>query len=71
MTFVHELKQRLEENREKLASGWLKNVQRCLCNLRGVDIRDAGWKVAVVDAISFLQGSIIPLLRMKSILLNY
>ena len=57
MTFVHELKQRLEENREKI-SQWMaqKRAEVPIPIYGSVDIRDAGWKVAVVDANHFPAG---------------
>lgn len=57
MTFVHELTQKLEENRE-LISDWMANKRSevPIPIYGSVDIRDAGWKVAVVDANHFPAG---------------
>lgn len=57
MTFVHELTQKLEENRE-LISEWMANKRSevPIPIYGSVDIRDAGWKVAVVDANHFPAG---------------
>ena len=57
MTFVHDLTQKLEENRE-LISEWMANKRSevPIPIYGSVDIRDAGWKVAVVDANHFPAG---------------
>ena len=57
MTFVHDLTQKLEENRE-LISDWMANKRSevPIPIYGSVDIRDAGWKVAVVDANHFPAG---------------
>ncbi len=57
MTFVHDLTKKLEENRE-LISDWMskKRSEVPLPIYGSVDIRDAGWKVAVVDANHFPAG---------------
>ena len=57
MTFVHNLTKRLEDNREQIAE-WMK-IKRSEVPIPiygSVDIRDAGWKVAVVDANHFPAG---------------
>lgn len=57
MTFVHDLTQKLEENRQ-LISEWMANKRSevPIPIYGSVDIRDAGWKVAVVDANHFPAG---------------
>ena len=57
MTYVHDLTHRLEENRERI-SEWMakKRLEVPIPIYGSVDIRDAGWKVAVVDANHFPAG---------------
>ena len=57
MTFVHDLTQKLEENRQVI-SEWMANKRSevPIPIYGSVDIRDAGWKVAVVDANHFPAG---------------
>lgn len=57
MTFVHDLAQRLEDNRERITE-WmkLKRSEVPIPIYGSVDIRDSGWKVAVVDANHFPAG---------------
>lgn len=57
MTFVHDLSNRLEDNREKISSWMMKKRAEVPIPIYGsVDIRDAGWKIAVVDANHFPAG---------------
>lgn len=57
MTFVHDISQRLEDNREKIKSWMMKKRSEVPIPIYGsVDIRDAGWKIAVVDANHFPAG---------------
>jgi len=57
MKFVHELTQRLEENRDHISEWMVKKRGEVPIPIYGsVDIRDAGWKVAVVDANHFPAG---------------
>jgi len=57
MTFVHDLTQRLEENRDRISEWMVKKRGEVPIPIYGsVDIRDAGWKVAVVDANHFPAG---------------
>ena len=57
MTFVHDLTQRLEENRDLISEWMVKKRGEVPIPIYGsVDIRDAGWKVAVVDANHFPAG---------------
>lgn len=57
MTFVHDLTQKLEENRELISEWMAKKRSEVPIPIYGsVDIRDAGWKVAVVDANHFPAG---------------
>ena len=57
MTFVHDLTQRLEENRDCISEWMVKKRGEVPIPIYGsVDIRDAGWKVAVVDANHFPAG---------------
>ena len=57
MTFVHDLAQRLEDNRERITE-WMKQKRSevPIPIYGSVDIRDSGWKVAVVDANHFPAG---------------
>ena len=57
MTFLHELSNRLEEKRDQLTE-WM-NEKRSSIEVPiygSVDVRDAGWKIAVVDANQFPAG---------------
>ena len=57
MTFLHDLSNRLEEKREELTK-WM-NEKRSSIEIPiygSVDVRDAGWKIAVVDANQFPAG---------------
>ncbi len=57
MTFVHDLTQKLEDNRELISDWMAKKRSEVPIPIYGsVDIRDAGWKVAVVDANHFPAG---------------
>ena len=57
MTFVHDLAQRLENNRELITEWMRKKRSEVPIPIYGsVDIRDSGWKVAVVDANHFPAG---------------
>jgi len=57
MKFVHDLTQRLEENRDRISEWMVKKRGEVPIPIYGsVDIRDAGWKVAVVDANHFPAG---------------
>ena len=57
MTYVHDLTKRLEENREQISEWMAKKRSEVPIPIYGsVDIRDAGWKVAVVDANHFPAG---------------
>jgi len=57
LTFVHDLAQRLEDNRERITE-WMKQKRSevPIPIYGSVDIRDSGWKVAVVDANHFPAG---------------
>jgi glutamate--cysteine ligase len=57
MNVVHDLAQRLEDNRE-LITNWMaeKRSQVPIPIYGSVDIRDCGWKIAVVDANHFPAG---------------
>tara|TARA_B100001113_G_C21066111_1_gene603480 strand:- start:97 stop:1302 length:1206 start_codon:yes stop_codon:yes gene_type:complete len=57
MTFVHELTQKLEKNRDRIRE-WMnsKRSEVPIPIYGSVDVRDAGWKVAVVDANHFPAG---------------
>ena len=57
MTYLHQLTGKLEKNREKI-SQWMeqKRSEIPIPIYGSVDIRDAGWKVAVVDANHFPAG---------------
>lgn len=57
MTFLHDLSNKLEEKREELTE-WM-NRKRLSIEVPiygSVDVRDAGWKIAVVDANQFPAG---------------
>ena len=57
MTFVHDLTQKLEDNRELISEWMAKKRSEVPIPIYGsVDIRGAGWKVAVVDANHFPAG---------------
>jgi len=57
MSIIHDLTQRLEDNREKIRLWMEKKRSKVPIPIYGsVDIRDAGWKVAVVDANHFPAG---------------
>ena len=57
MTFVHDLAQRLEDNREKITQWMRRKRSEVPIPIYGsVDIRDSGWKIAVVDANHFPAG---------------
>ena len=57
MSIIHDLTQRLEDNREKIRLWMGKKRSEVPIPIYGsVDIRDAGWKVAVVDANHFPAG---------------
>ena len=57
MSIIHDLTQRLEDNREKIRLWMEKKRTEVPIPIYGsVDIRDAGWKVAVVDANHFPAG---------------
>ena len=57
MTFVHDLAQRLEDNREMITQWMRRKRSEVPIPIYGsVDIRDSGWKIAVVDANHFPAG---------------
>jgi len=57
LTFVHDLAQRLEDNREKITQWMRRKRSEVPIPIYGsVDIRDSGWKIAVVDANHFPAG---------------
>ena len=57
MTIVHELSGILEEKREEITAWMTRKRSEINVPIYGsVDIRDAGWKVAVVDANQFPAG---------------
>lgn len=57
MSAVHDLTQRLEDNRELITEWMAKKRSEVPIPIYGsVDIRDSGWKVAVVDANHFPAG---------------
>lgn len=57
MSTVHDLTQRLEENRDLITQWMTKKRSEVPIPIYGsVDIRDSGWKVAVVDANHFPAG---------------
>ena len=57
MNYVHEYSQILESKRE-LITAWMKKKRNevPIPIYGSVDVRDAGWKVAVVDANHFPAG---------------
>lgn len=57
MTFLHDLSNKLEEKREELTE-WMNRKRMSIeVPIYGsVDVRDAGWKIAVVDANQFPAG---------------
>lgn len=57
MTYVHELTSALEAKREEITEWMIKKRSEIPIPIYGsVDIRDAGWKVGVVDANHFPAG---------------
>ena len=57
MSYIHDLTQRLEDNRELITEWMRKKRSEVPIPIYGsVDIRDSGWKVAVVDANHFPAG---------------
>jgi glutamate--cysteine ligase len=57
LTFVHDLAQRLEDNREMITQWMRRKRSEVPIPIYGsVDIRDSGWKIAVVDANHFPAG---------------
>ena len=53
MSYIHDLTQRLEDNRELITEWMRKKRSEVPIPIYGsVDIRDSGWKVAVV-AVSY------------------
>lgn len=57
MTFIHDITNRLEEKRELITEWMAKKRSEIDIPIYGsVDIRDAGWKIAVVDANHFPAG---------------
>ena len=57
MTFVHDLSVILDEKRDEIIAWMNKNRSEIDVPIYGsVDIRDAGWKIAVVDANQFPAG---------------
>ena len=57
MSTVHDLSAHLEENRELITNWMTKKRSEVPIPIYGsVDIRDSGWKVAVVDANHFPAG---------------
>ena len=57
MTFVHDLSDILDEKRDEIIA-WM-NKKRSEIDVQiyvSVDIRDAGWQIAVVDANQFPAG---------------
>ena len=57
MTFVHNLTELLESKREEVTA-WMevKRMDIPIPIYGSVDIRDAGWKIGVVDANHFPEG---------------
>ena len=57
MTFVHNLTELLESKREEITA-WMeaKRMDVPIPIYGSVDIRDAGWKIGVVDANHFPAG---------------
>ena len=57
MTNVHDLSSVLESKRDEITAWMAKKREEVLIPIYGrVDIRDAGWKVGVVDANHFPAG---------------
>ena len=57
MTFVHDLSDILDEKRDEIIAWMNKKRSEIDVPIYGsVDISDAGWKVAVVDANQFPAG---------------
>jgi len=57
MNFLHDLTERLESNRQLISQWMIKKRSEVPIPIYGsVDIRDAGWKIAVVDANHFPAG---------------
>ena len=57
MTFVHDLSDILDEKRDEIIAWMNKKRSEIDVPIYGsVDIRDAGWKIAVVDANQFPAG---------------
>ncbi|MDG1545940.1 MAG: glutamate--cysteine ligase [Candidatus Poseidoniaceae archaeon] len=57
MTYVHDYSNILEEKREEITAWMAKKRSQVPIPIYGsVDVRDAGWKVAVVDANHFPAG---------------
>ena len=57
MNYVHEYSQILESKREQITAWMTKKRSEVPIPIYGsVDVRDAGWKVAVVDANHFPAG---------------
>ena len=57
MTYLHELSNRLEEKRDELTAWMNKKRSTIQVPIYGsVDVRDAGWKIAVVYANQFPAG---------------
>ncbi|MEC7273045.1 MAG: glutamate--cysteine ligase, partial [Candidatus Thermoplasmatota archaeon] len=57
MTFVHDLSSALENKREEIVTWMAQKRSEIDVPIYGsVDIRDAGWKIAVVDANQFPAG---------------
>ena len=57
MTLVHDLTDMLESKRQEITDWMNKKRQQVPIPIYGnVDIRDAGWKIGVVDANHFPAG---------------
>ena len=57
MTDLHNLSGKLEEKREEISRWMQKKREEVPIPIYGsVDIRDAGWKITVVDANHFPAG---------------
>lgn len=57
MTYIHQLSEKLESNRETIKQWMAQRRSEVPIPIYGsVDIRDAGWKIAVVDANHFPAG---------------
>ena len=57
MTYIHQLSEKLEKNRETIKQWMAQRRSEVPIPIYGsVDIRDAGWKIAVVDANHFPAG---------------